>query len=368
MNSKSIGLLLLMLILAAVSVPALAVRLTSDADQQPERPMPPVPLPPPPPPPPERDFAFIRYIDRVTIQGPYADRGLSVFVLTTDRPDDPRDFLGLDEGLASGQLVVQELPEGNVQRLRIRNLSGRVAFLMAGELVVGGKQNRTIGQDVLLPPGGSAWVNVPVYCIERRRWTDGDKMESGGAAAPGELRQGLNQGYEQDRVWNEVRRMQEEQGIRSETDNMAQVYVDQKTSQLIDGMAHRIIEKMPVRDRCVGLVAAYGGRVVSADLFANPQLYRRLYEKVIRSHAAQICLRPPSDQPPSVREVRLFLDRVHGARCVALPAPNDYGQAIGVSGNGIGGRATELDGRCVHAALFPEIVIRPLPMEREDTR
>ncbi len=42
--------------------------------------------------------------------------------------------------------------------------------LLAGEILLGGKQNRVMTEDILLPPL-SAPVDLQVYCVEQGRWS-----------------------------------------------------------------------------------------------------------------------------------------------------------------------------------------------------
>lgn len=356
----AIYLLLCVVLMAfTLSLPTSAVRLTSDAEE--ERPVrPPVPpVPPPTPPRPPRPNPLIRLIDRVRIEGPYAEGGLVVFTLTTRRPENHVNYLTLDEGISSGQIVVQETRGGSVPTLQVRNLSNRWAFLMSGELVAGGKQNRTVRQDALLPPGGSTWVPLPVYCVEQHRWSAPGRFDSSKAAAPNALRSGLNQGYDQGAVWREVERAQKGAGVESRTGDVTVLYTDKKTRARIDEAAGRLIRCIP-RRQYVGLVIARGHTIVSADLFANSRLYSKLYEKVIRSHVVEVLNRTYVGHPGEA-QVRAFLNRIHGASMRARPAPGGVGRMLSIYGNGIGGSALDYNNQCIHAALFPRIV-RPVPM------
>ncbi|HUW57879.1 MAG TPA: DUF6569 family protein [Planctomycetota bacterium] len=335
------------------------VRVTSDADDEPEvRPGPP-PHPVPPPPPPAPSGALQRYVSRVRVEGPYSDRGLTVFTLSTHSPETHVNYLTLDEGSASGQLVVQEVGGGSVPVLQAQNRSDRWAFVMSGELVAGGKQNRALRSDALLPPHSTTWFNLPVYCIEQHRWNSGARFGSAKAAAPNTLRSGLNQGYDQARVWTEAARAQKAAGVSSSTGDVTVLYTDDRTAKQVDEIARRLIRLIP-RRQYVGLVVARGPHIVSADLFANSSLYSRLYEKVIRSHAVEVLSQTYTGYP-TTGEVHAFLNRVHGAYQTVQPAPNGYGRTLRLHGNGIGGEALEHDGRCIHAALFPQMV-RPIPM------
>jgi hypothetical protein len=339
-------------------LPAPGVRLTSDADEG--RPVPPEPIPIPPPPIPlPGTNPLIRLIERVTVEGPYVERGLAVFTLVSREPETHLNYLTFDEGIASGQIVVQELGTGSVPTLQVRNLSDRWAFLLAGELVAGGKQSRTVREDTLLPPHSATWINLPVYCIEQHRWSAPGRFDSAKAAAPNALRSGLNQGYDQTRVWEEAKRAQESAGVTSPTGDVTTVYTDAKTAARIDEMTGRILRCIPRREY-VGLVVAHGREIVSADLFANSALYSKLYEKVIRSHVVEMF---DKDYPahPTAGEARAFLDRVYRASFSRRPASNGVGQLLSVGGSGIAGQALEYEGRCIHAAMFPQ-VMGPIPM------
>jgi len=345
-------------------VPATGVRLTSDADDGRPVPPEPIPIPPPPIPLPGTNPLF-RLLGRVAVEGPYVDRGLSVFVLVAREPETTVNYLTFDEGTASGQIVVQEVGAGSVPTLQVRNLSDRWAFLLAGELVAGGKQGRTVREDTLLPPHSATWINLPVYCIEQHRWSAPGRFDSAKAAAPNALRSGLNQGYDQTRVWEEAKRAQESAGVASPTGDVTTVYTDAKTAGRIDEMTARIIRSIP---RCippreyVGLVVAHGRQIVSADLFANSALYSKLYEKVIRSHVVELLGRDYAEHPTPA-EVWAFLGRVYGAAFSRRPASNGVGQLAGLSGSGVAGQVLEYEGRCIHAAVFPQVVF-PVPLPR----
>jgi hypothetical protein len=92
-------------------------------------------------------------------------------------------FLTLDEGLASGEVQVREQGSdvmvrnrgrviqptfsagASVNQLVLINRSKRPLLLLAGELVSGGKQDRIIGKDRLVP-AGSEPLPLDVFCVE----------------------------------------------------------------------------------------------------------------------------------------------------------------------------------------------------------
>src|SRR6202030_2812407 len=104
---------------------------------------------------------------------------------------DTSSFLTLEEGLASGEVLVTEqgaerlirdrghmrpiaVPQYNssasVNQLVLINRSKRPLLLLAGELVSGGKQDRIIGKDRIVPVGAEP-LPLDVFCVEHGRWT-----------------------------------------------------------------------------------------------------------------------------------------------------------------------------------------------------
>ena len=56
-----------------------------------------------------------------------------------------------------------------VNRLVLVNNSKRPLLLLAGEIVTGGKQDRVIGKDRIVPPESDP-VDLSVFCVEPGRW------------------------------------------------------------------------------------------------------------------------------------------------------------------------------------------------------
>src|SRR5687768_15849116 len=67
-------------------------------------------------------------------------------------PSQPVNYLTLDEALSSGQFEVSEVTEGgSVPTLAVFNKADTLVFLMAGEQLVGAKQNRVLNASILVP-------------------------------------------------------------------------------------------------------------------------------------------------------------------------------------------------------------------------
>ena len=67
-----------------------------------------------------------------------------------------------------GAVVVAELDNPEVTRLEVTNHLLVHVLLLAGDLLKGGRQDRTVAVPVLVPP--KATVCIEVLCVEQRRW------------------------------------------------------------------------------------------------------------------------------------------------------------------------------------------------------
>src|SRR5215472_3455826 len=137
-------------------------------------PLPGLAPPPSPQPKPEGDW---RILDPVTYEN------ISVFPVVASYGQDTSVFLTLEEGLATGEVVVRERgseemvrgrdgriiyypqPAASVNQLVLVNHSKRPLLLLAGELVSGGKQDRVIGKDRIVPVGAPP-LPLDVFCVE----------------------------------------------------------------------------------------------------------------------------------------------------------------------------------------------------------
>src|SRR5687768_11845760 len=102
---------------------------------------------------------------------PITHANLTLFpVVATVEPKKKVDYLVLDEGMKKKLVVVKEASDsGDVNNLTLVNTSDRPLFLMAGEVVIGGKQDRIIGKNTIVAP--KTTETVPVFCVEHGRWS-----------------------------------------------------------------------------------------------------------------------------------------------------------------------------------------------------
>src|SRR6478736_8536013 len=123
------------------------------------------------------------------ILAPISHGDLTIFPVVSTKVHDTSDFITLDEGIRSGEVVVTEVGNlhstmrrrppyqtrpyqgAEVNRLVLVNNSKHPLILLAGEVVTGGKQDWVVGKDRIVP-AESDLVDLFVFCVEHGRWTE----------------------------------------------------------------------------------------------------------------------------------------------------------------------------------------------------
>ena len=107
---------------------------------------------------------------------------------------------------------------GAVNTLTVQNKTDETIFLMAGEVVQGGNQDRVLAENVIIPP--ASIQDISVFCVEKGRWTyEGDHAINEADkkvfafrgyynVAPGAIRKSASAGN-QSSVWENVAQIRE---------------------------------------------------------------------------------------------------------------------------------------------------------------
>ena len=133
-------------------------------------------------------------------------KNLTVFLIQgKDRIS--KNYLSLEEAMENGSIVLHET--GSVGELSVDNKSDKHVFIMSGDIVKGGKQDRTIAEDIILKPG-SKKVPLKSFCVEHSRWSSrGQESESQFSSSKKmlsnkNLKIAAREKKEQQEVWKEV--------------------------------------------------------------------------------------------------------------------------------------------------------------------
>lgn len=311
-----------------------------------------------PPPPPPSDNPLVRAIRTIEVGEPIWCRGLGVFPLLQRRVTDDRLYLSLDEALKRGELIIKEAGTGSVPKVLVRNNSDHYVFLLGNEVLVGGKQNRMLREDLLLRPH-SAQVVAAVFCIERGRWHNPDmEFRKSEQLVVQEMRRRVAEDADQGAVWEEVDRFARERRVSSRTSDLSEMQADKKVAAELAEYERVILPKLP--PEAVGLVAVRGSVILGADIFCNEDLFRKLRRKLIHSYALTRTRKPHIAMVISRRQVEGFLRRCYRTHYSDRQAP-DVGRRVRIQGGGITGVGLSFRGTLIHVVLFPEREVRPPP-------
>jgi hypothetical protein len=293
------------------------------------------------------------------VLNPIRQGSLTVFPVVTATAHDTHGFLTLDEGVRSGEVVVTEY--GNVQplmrprgtpvahegaqvnQLVLVNNSKLPLLLLAGEIVTGGKQDRIIGKDRIVPAESDP-IDLSVFCVEPGRWTaTSAKFGSMGfAMAQPAVRAKAMGAKDQGQVWQQVRKQQAEiasnlaaaspsaTAIVGGTTSYARVMDNAEVKQQVDAVAvpierdyRSLIQQL--RDRnAVGVVVAVNGEIIWADIFASTNLLEKYWPKLVRSYAAEAIVTRTQPAKIDLKSAQEFLDNMDGRRETVESEPGLY--------------------------------------------
>ena len=295
----------------------------------------------------------------VQVLEPVKDDGLQVFGLRWQSESDLR-YVTLDEAMATGSLDVAEINEsGSVPTLKVTNKADLMAFLMAGEQLVGAKQNRILNVSMMIP--AATTLDVPVSCVEAGRWhRRSAKFASGGSMSHGTLRKMLSNqtqaGYrsrgaptsDQGAVWDEVSRKLAAMDSASPSQAFDQVYVDHGAR--LDDLVARI--RPP--EGCHGVVFALAGTIAGADLFDHPETLSKVWTKLIRAYALDAMEVRGSTAPRiTTDDVARWVAAAAGAEAESFPSPG-LGHDLRLKTDALFGSALVVDEEAVHVELFAD--------------
>jgi hypothetical protein len=319
---------------------------------------------------------------------PVQYENLLVFPVVSSQSADTGTFATLDDALGKGDAVVTESGSNVMRRSRGRyptvnpaqqgdsvnqlvliNRGSKPLVLLAGEMVSGGKQDRIIAEDRIVPAGAEP-IPLDVFCVEEGRWSAGEEFSSGKMMVHPSVREKAAVDREQTQVWAAVRKGTTSEsaavgsgsggaigggafrpprdaagggrgGIDAQTVTVTAAPVTVATisaimvseapthsyqkiykSARVGNAADPFIEQVQKRfarstahlkgESVVGVVVAYGGEVAWSDIFASHEMFERYWPKLLRSYVVEALARPQTREQASLDDAREFLRPLTG--------------------------------------------------------
>lgn len=201
------------------------------------------------------------------------------------------DYLTLDQALGDEAAAISEVSEGgSVPRLLVVNRSDRSVFLMAGEQLIGAKQNRVVNTSFIV--GARTEFPMPVTCVEQGRWSYRSRgFRTSGTSSHHALRlmmaKHVHASYktlgradsDQGAVWREVARKLGHFKHHSPSSSLHDAY------ESVEARLKRFHDDLTPGESWSGALFCFGDAIVGADLFDKPSTLRLLWPKLVRAYA-----------------------------------------------------------------------------------
>ncbi|HEV7999066.1 MAG TPA: DUF6569 family protein [Planctomycetaceae bacterium] len=225
-----------------------------------------------------------------------------------------------------------------VNQLMVVNKSGKPLYLMPGEVIVGGSQDRTIGNEMTIAPTGKP-VPIDVFCVEHGRWRARDNDESaslyvaleaspadaqriadadkqgrfGFTAAPlGKAgRVAVQSDKSQQAVWDNVSKNNEALRVESESGTFTRSYADKRVQSELEPYVAGLTAKVSGQSRVVGAIVAINGKIESLDVFESTPLFRKLWPKLLKSYALDAVSTVDAAKPADKHAKNAKVAKVH---------------------------------------------------------
>jgi hypothetical protein len=306
------------------------------------------------------------------ILAPITHGDLTIFPVVSAKSHDTSDFITLDEGIRSGDVVVTEVGNlhstmrrrppyqtrpyqgAEVNRLVLVNNSKHPLILLAGEVVTGGKQDRVVSKDRIVPAESDP-VDLAVFCVEHGRWIESSTKFDTHASVmlQPSVRMKAMADQDQQKVWDEVANSRKNMsgamlhapsaGLSTAEVTSAQAQIDNTSSYAKareNGVVQKQIESIAApmqksyesvikqlrNQNAVGVVVAVKGHIVWADMFASSALLAKYWPKLLESYATEALTMPGAREETSIKEAERFLQNWQARHEVVDSEPGLYRQ------------------------------------------
>ncbi|WP_405205221.1 ARPP-1 family domain-containing protein [Aquimarina sp. LLG6339-5] len=255
-------------------------------------------------------------------------QNLTLFMITGEGKISGDIYKTLSEAMNTREVTVKET--GNVNQLLLDNNSDDYIFIHSGDIVKGGKQDRTISYDVIIPPKAKN-VELQSFCVEQGRWRQrGNETLSSFASntkmlSSRELKLAARHEKNQSKVWGKVAEQKDRLNDNLSRKNGKTVNVANNASNTslqlalesdeLDSAKKEYYNKFKdllTTDNTIGYAYAINGKVYAVEIYNNQRLFKNLWDKILES----IIVEAISEQNDkdyeacTVKDVTKFMDAI----------------------------------------------------------
>ncbi|MEM8892280.1 MAG: DUF6569 family protein, partial [Bacteroidota bacterium] len=210
------------------------------------------------------------------------------------------EYISLGEAMKSHKVEVKET--GQVNELSITNKSDKHIFIHSGDIVKGGKQDRTLAYDLIVPPHVKD-MPLASFCVEQGRWRKRgnesmDKFsENKRMLSSRELRLAAKYEQNQSKVWQSVAYQKEElsKKISEKKGEIVEVADNQSASSLELALSNKELDSLREEQKtfftgllkqhpkALGYAYAINGEIYGIDIYNSHALFSKLWDKLLEA-------------------------------------------------------------------------------------
>jgi len=227
----------------------------------------------------------------------YTYKNLTIFLIQ-GKDEVSRNYITLEEAMKQKKITLHET--GSVGELSVDNLSSEYVFIMAGDIVKGGRQDRTITEDIVLNPGAKK-VPLKSLCVEQSRW-GGRGSESTAVFSSSEktlsnkaLKVAARTEQSQSKVWKEVADYQENMTKNAQAEVKSSVsptslQLTLENKNVKGSIAEYVNALQPAfngKNDILGFAFFINGKISTVETFGNAALFKKLQKKLLEAAASE---------------------------------------------------------------------------------
>jgi hypothetical protein len=200
------------------------------------------------------------------------------------------NYVTLKDALEKKKVAITEFSGGSVNTLYIENISSDTVMILSGEVVQGGKQDRVIAQDFILPPR-SGKKDVSVFCVEHGRW----QTKKGGdmsfqdyfSISSSEVRKAATVNKNQQEVWKKVAETTKKNNATTSTGTLTALQNAGTFKQDLERYSKHFEKLFINQSDVIGVIVVAGDKILGCDMFATHEIFEQHYPNLLNSYATE---------------------------------------------------------------------------------
>ena len=237
-------------------------------------------------------------IESVPIIAEKSFKNLHLFLIGGKEEITNKNYVILSIALEKKEVTMIETSD--VNELSVNNAGENYVFIHAGDIVKGGKQDRTLAHDVIVPPNAKN-MGLASFCVEASRWAPrgnesvGDFSKNSTILSSRKLKVASKGNANQSQVWEEVGLQQKKlsENISYVADKDVDVTENESATSLqltlenkdLDSIRSSYKEQFAAmlkdNPEATGFAYAINGEVYGVELYNNKKLFNDLWEKLL---------------------------------------------------------------------------------------